>query len=331
MVQSEGLKPTGTGGAGDVWEEAAYLAKEIAKAFLIFFPAFVALITVWHFPYDADPDPGELRKAEPQRRPASFYEAAYQRNDGQRRGVDYEKTARDAAVAADVEGQVRRFAAQYVLAAKRVLEVGSGRGYLQDVVADYTGLDLSPAVAGRYHKPFVAASATAMPFPEDSFDAIWTVWVLEHIPAPERALREMRRVLKPGGMLFLMAAWNCPTWVAGGFNVRPYIDFNWRGKLVKASLAVRGSRWFLPLYLLPVRAIRWAHYATRGENTRLRYRRLEPNYETYWEPDSDAAVSLDMYETYLWFRAQGNECLNCPRGARQYLVAGEPMILRIRK
>ena len=331
MPQSEGLEETGTGGPGAVWEEVVYLAKGIAKVFLSFFPAFVVLLAAWHFPYDTDPNPGDQRKEET-RRPTSFYEAAYERNDGRRRGLDYEETAREMAALFDIEGQIRRFATQYELSGKRVLEVGSGRGYLQDIVPDYTGLDLSPTVAGRYHKPFVAASATAMPFADNAFDAIWTVWVLEHIPEPERALREMRRVLKPGGMLFLMVAWNCTPWAAGGFNVRPYSDFNWRGKAVKASLAIRGSRWFLPLRLLPVRAVRWTHYRISGRGARLRYSRLEPNYEIYWEPDSDAAVSLDAYETYLWFRAMGDECLNCPGGGEQYLdVAGGPLILRIRK
>jgi ubiquinone/menaquinone biosynthesis C-methylase UbiE len=119
--------------------------------------------------------------------------------------------------------------------------VGSGRGYLQDLVEDDTGLDLSPSVARRYHKKFVAGSATALPFPDNTFDAIWTVWGLEHIPEPEKTMREMRRVLKPGGKLFLMAAWNCKPWLADGFTVRPYSDFNWKGKLVKASLLLRDT------------------------------------------------------------------------------------------
>ena len=82
--------------------------------------------------------------------------------------------------------------------------MGSGRGYLQDLVEDDTGLDLSPSVARRYHKKFVAGSATALPFPDNTFDAIWTVWGLEHIPEPEKTMREMRRVLKPGGLLVLV-------------------------------------------------------------------------------------------------------------------------------
>src|SRR5262245_45610247 len=47
--------------------------------------------------------------------------------------------------------------------------------------------------ARHYHKRFVHGTATAMPFEENTFDAIWTVWVLEHIPNPETALSEMRR------------------------------------------------------------------------------------------------------------------------------------------
>ncbi len=51
----------------------------------------------------------------------------------------------------------------------------------------------------------------------------------------------MRRVLKPGGMLFLLVAWNCPTWLADGFDVRPYEDFTLLGKLVKASIGFRST------------------------------------------------------------------------------------------
>jgi SAM-dependent methyltransferase len=150
-----------------------------------------------------------------------------------------------------------------------------------------------------------------MPFADSSFDGIWSIWVLEHIPEPERALREMRRVLKPGGVLLLAVAWNCAPWGADGFDARPYSDFNWRGKLVKASIPMRTSPYFVMSYGLPTRGIRWLHYQLSGQSTRLRFRRLEPNYDIYWQSDSDAAVSLGRYETYLWFRARGDECLNC--------------------
>jgi hypothetical protein len=69
--------------------------------------------------------------------------------------LDYEEIARRTAIASDIEGTVRGFVKQYKLADKRILEVGSGRGYLQDIVPGYTGLDIPKSAASRYHKPFV--------------------------------------------------------------------------------------------------------------------------------------------------------------------------------
>jgi len=302
---------------GHIARELAYYARLVGKVICGLYLPLAGLFTLLYFPYDTDaPATTEMAR----NRPKNYYEAAYAATNPVHRGVDYEETARRAAEAFDIDGTVRGFVKQYGLADKRILEVGSGRGYLQDIVPDYTGLDISGSVASRYHKPFVVASATAMPFPDNSFDAVWTVWVLEHIPEPEAALREMRRVLKPGGMLFLAAAWNCAPWAADGFDVRPYGDFNWRGKLVKASILPRSLPPFVMLYQLPTRGIRWLEYQATGEKTRLHFRRLEPDYQVYWEPDSDAAVSVDRYEAYLWFRSRGDECLSYGNGSAPQLV-----------
>jgi SAM-dependent methyltransferase len=217
------------------------------------------------------------------------------------------------------------------LADKRVLDVGSGNGILQDVVADYTGIDLSSRVAPLYRKPFVVGSATAMPFRDSSFDAAWTFWVLEHIPQPQRALMEMRRVVKDGGLLLISPAWDCTPWASDGFNVRPYQDFNWRGKLIKASLPIQESPFFRILHSAPIRAIRHLQYAVGGEATRLHFRALNPNFETYWQPDTDAAVSLSRYEVWLWFRARGDECLNCGSGGLISFDSTGPLVVRVHK
>jgi SAM-dependent methyltransferase len=301
--------------------EVRYFSRLIARVLLGFYFPLMILMTAIHFPYDTD---ASATADSGHRRSANYYEAAYQPDSRRQRGVDYEETARKAAVENGVEEGVRQFVALYGLAGKHILEVGSGRGYLQDIVPDYTGLDISKSVVSRYHKPFVVASATAMPFPDNSFDAIWTIWVLEHIPEPEAALREMRRVLKPGGILFLAPAWDCTAWASDGFDVRPYSDFTWRGKLVKAGLPIRQLPLFVLLYRLPTHGIRWLQYQVMGSRARLHYRRLDPNYDDYWEPDSDAAVSVDRYEAKLWFEARHDECLNFPGSPG-------PLIVRVHK
>lgn len=50
---------------------------------------------------------------------------------------------------------------------------------------------------------FSVADLTALPYPDQSFDAIYCVSVLEHIPARERVMKEFARVLKPEGKLIV--------------------------------------------------------------------------------------------------------------------------------
>ena len=277
------------------------LLRRSVRAIVAAYVLLLLVLSVLHYPRDTD------RSYDPRASTGSstFYEAAYSVNKN--RGSDYEAVARRAAEESHIAEGVQDFVRQYGISDKRVLEVGSGRGYLQDIVDDYTGLDISNSVAGHYHKRFVQGSATAMPFKDSSYDVIWTIWVLEHIPEPEKALNEMRRVLRPGGILLLVPAWECTPLAAGGFNVRPASDFNAFGKLVKATVPLYPK--YASATSLPIRIGRWFQYAAGG--TTLHYRRLRPNYDVYWQPDSDAAVSLDRFEVYRWFLAHGDECLNC--------------------
>ena len=310
-------------------EEALRLLRAVRTLLAWVYGPLAVLVVVFHYPYDTDATVSAA--AEAGTSASSFYESAYQPDKTVQRGVDYEQTAADAARRYDIEGNIRRFVRRYGLEQKRILEVGSGRGALQDVVLDYTGLDLSPTVAANYHKPFVEGSATDMPFPDSSFDAVWTVWVVEHIPTPQKALEEMRRVIKPGGVLHLAPAWNCPSWLADGFESRPYSDFNLAGKLVKASIPLRRTVVFNYTHLLPVRATRWVRYRQTKGDTPLRFRRLQPNYHTYWQADSDAAISLDAFEAMLWFQSRGDTCLNCDGTGAEIFDLGKALDIRINK
>jgi SAM-dependent methyltransferase len=63
---------------------------------------------------------------------------------------------------------------------------------------DYLSADLAPGVAME------VADITAIPHPDESFDAVVCSHVLEHVPEDRRAMAEVRRVLRPGGAAYFM-------------------------------------------------------------------------------------------------------------------------------
>lgn len=227
--------------------------------------------------------------------PKQFYNAQFAGNEYARRDP-----ARSEAE------DLRRFVEAFGLEEERVLEIGCGRGSFQDLVANWVGVDYSPVVARHVQKPFVAASAVDLPFPDESFDGIWSVTVLEHVPQPERALEEIARVLRPEGVALLAPAWHCRPWAADGYEVRPWSDFGWKGKLTKASIPLRKALWFRAAGTLPVRLWREGRrHLQRNRAMRFRYGQLRANYETFWTADSDACNAMDPHEVALWFLSRG--------------------------
>src|SRR5688572_12161452 len=100
----------------------------------------------------------------------------------------------------------------------RVLDVACGTGVLARAAASragssgtVTGLDRNPgmlAVASRLSPTlrWQQGTAEALPFPDQSFDAVISQFGLMFVPEPAVALREMMRVLAPGGRL-AVAVW----------------------------------------------------------------------------------------------------------------------------
>jgi ubiquinone/menaquinone biosynthesis C-methylase UbiE len=97
----------------------------------------------------------------------------------------------------------------------RVLDVGCGPGTITADLADLvprghvTGIDASAEIieqaraAGgdRPNLSFAAGDAYALDYPDASFDVVHAHQVLQHLSDPVRALREMRRVTRPGGLV----------------------------------------------------------------------------------------------------------------------------------
>jgi len=91
-------------------------------------------------------------------------------------------------------------------AGKSVLEVGCGTGLILDRVARFAsqshGIDLSAGMLQRAATRGLGvsqASATALPIASNSVDVAYSFKVLAHIPDIAGAMREMARVVRPGG------------------------------------------------------------------------------------------------------------------------------------
>ena len=142
----------------------------------------------------------------------------------------------------------------------RVLDAGCGQG--TPVAArlaerfDVTGLDFSRAqlaLAARAvpDAGFVRGDMTALPFADDSFDAVCAFYSIIHVPTEEHptVIREFARVLRPGGSLLLSAggeAWEGanPDWLESGVEMRwsfPALDAT-LGQLSDAGFGVEDDR-----------------------------------------------------------------------------------------
>ena len=102
------------------------------------------------------------------------------------------------------------------VAGTRVLDVGTGPGFVALAAAArgavVTGVDQSVAmvaIARSKGVRAVAASVEALPFGDASYDAVVGGYLLNHLPRPESAVRELARVLRPGGRLAL-TVWDLP-------------------------------------------------------------------------------------------------------------------------
>jgi SAM-dependent methyltransferase len=223
---------------------------------------------------------------------------------------------------------LKNFIDKYKLKEKKCLEIGSSGGYFQDLVNDYSGTDVAESLAKYYHKTYKVCNGGIYPFESNSFDAIWTITVYEHIPELQVALFEINRMLKLGGVLFFAPAWQCRSWAADGYEVRPYSDFSLRGKLIKASIPLRNSILWRSLYIFPIRTLNLLIYSLGFREKGIQYKKIKPNYDTYWVSDADACNHIDPFDAILWFRNNGFECLSHPTLFSSFFVRNGVLIFK---
>lgn len=106
------------------------------------------------------------------------------------------------------------FAAQYCTN-KRVLDLGCGEGYGSNILSKYAsavvGVDIDEATinhaAAKYREikiKFVQSSVLEVPFRNHEFDVVVSYEVLEHIEEHDRYIAEIKRLLKPEGIFFVL-------------------------------------------------------------------------------------------------------------------------------
>jgi 2-polyprenyl-3-methyl-5-hydroxy-6-metoxy-1,4-benzoquinol methylase len=96
-----------------------------------------------------------------------------------------------------------------------IIDVGCGEGRLAELMAGaglrVTGVEPAPYLRERFEERLarfptarvVAGTVESLPFGDGEVDAAVSTEVLEHVPDPDAAMRELRRVLRPGAILCL--------------------------------------------------------------------------------------------------------------------------------
>lgn len=231
----------------------------------------------------------------------------------------------------DLRPRLEDLIRRYLAPSDCVLELGSGKGALEGIHPRYVASDLSRRALLDFFAPAtprVQADMEELPLASGSVALVVSVAALEHVPRPERCLKEIDRVLRSGGVLFLAPAWFCRPWAARGLHVRPFRQLGWRDRLEKLTLPVRNHLLFRAATVFPRRVWGELEWRLRRRPLLFRYRRLQPNLTEYITSDSDAFTSMDPHRAILFFLSRGYHVLSAPTGWQRFWVRHVPVVVR---
>jgi SAM-dependent methyltransferase len=133
-----------------------------------------------------------------------------------------------------VDSPARERAASFIRSGDSVLDVACGTAANADWLKDrcrYFGIDLSIMALQQPIHPslrLACGDSDRLPFREESFDAAIATYVVEHAVDPVETLREITRVVRPGGRIVLLGpAWDFPFWFPNSLRSRGH-DYLWR-------------------------------------------------------------------------------------------------------
>ena len=137
---------------------------------------------------------------------------------------------------------------------KRILDAGCGAGQFTEIMLEFSDpdasihcFDLSFEMLRRGRKRLssprprpLTADITRLPYRDASFDCVVCGWVLEHLPDPRLGLREIARVIEPGGQLLILSTETTffGAWVSLFYKCRTY-----RRDELRSACEDAGLRW----------------------------------------------------------------------------------------
>ncbi|HUC57425.1 MAG TPA: methyltransferase domain-containing protein [Streptosporangiaceae bacterium] len=133
----------------------------------------------------------------------------------------------------------------------KVVALDMDKSELSQVTAIFAAMAEAGEIPDNASATAVNGDATSLPFPDGSFDKVIAAEVLEHLPADQKAMNEIARVLRPGGV----AAVTVPAWLpervcwrlsddyhnTPGGHVRIFTRRELITKLERAGLSVTGQ------------------------------------------------------------------------------------------
>ena len=141
-------------------------------------------------------------------------------------------------------------------AGNRILDAGAGElrykrfcthlNYVSHDFAEYDGIgDGHGLQRGAWDQSEldIVSDITDIPEPDASFDAVMCIEVLEHVPDPVRALRELSRLLKPGGTLIITAPFCCLTHFSPYLYYTGYSHYFYDYWLSRMGFEIQDMQW----------------------------------------------------------------------------------------
>lgn len=162
----------------------------------------------------------------------------------------------------------------YSLTDEPVLDIGAGLGPFSELIERHggrpipldIGVNLSHELSQRFGRALVG-DAVHLPLKEEALSWVLSSECIEHTPDPTESIREMARVLAPGGRLFLSTPNRVWRWAVSAARVTGLRHFsgmeNWLSRrTVRRTLEEAGMRilveeglYLLPFQVAPLRAI----------------------------------------------------------------------------